>query len=293
MKKGFQWVNDREKLLLECARRAVYKTLEDGAGLALHFFLPKDFREGEARPAMLFFNGGAWDRGSVVQFAPHALYYVGRGAVCALVEYRNRATHPGSRPSLSHQDGRAAIRYVRQQAAELNVDPARVITLGAGAGANIAGAALLGTPLTASESAFKVADSRPNAAVLLSGLFDVVKGGLGYDACADPAEARLLSLSRFVATGVPPLLLIHGNADRHVPFEDAAAFAGKMERKKNPCRLIEFEGRERDFFNLNVDPVSYEAALAEIDGFLDEYGLLKKIDREAGPHLISWREEDY
>ncbi len=91
-------MNEREKLLLKSARTLPYMTLQDGDERSIHFFLPKDFKEGPPRPVFLFFNSGAWDRGNVIQFAPQALYYVERGAVCGLVEYRNRASHPASRP---------------------------------------------------------------------------------------------------------------------------------------------------------------------------------------------------
>jgi acetyl esterase/lipase len=293
MKRGFQWVNDREKLLLEQARRVVYKSLDGGGELALHFFLPRDFREGSSRSAMLFFHGGAWDRGSLVQFAPQALYYVERGVIGVLVEYRHGAIHPGARPSQSYQDGRAAVRYLREQAGELNLDPARLILVGAGAGGNIVGALALGAPLSKAEAAYTPAESRPNGAILLSAIYDVTKGGLGYEACGDPAEARLVSLSRYYESACPPLLVVHGNADRLVPFEEATTFAARLERKKVPHRLVEFEGRDRDFFNLNVDPVSYEAVLAEIDQFLDEHDLLKCDPNHEGPHVISRRESDY
>jgi dipeptidyl aminopeptidase/acylaminoacyl peptidase len=89
------------------------------------------------------------------------------------------------------------------------------------------------------------------------------------------------------------MLVIHGNADRLVPVEDAIEFGAKMERKKNPCRFLEFEGRDREFFQFNLDPVSYEATLAEIDRFLDEHDLLKRREGDPGPHLISWREGDF
>ncbi len=288
MKGNFQWLQDRERTLLEYARRAVYETLDDGGELALHLLLPKEFREGPPRPAMVCFHGGAWDRGSVVQFLPHALYYVERGAIGALAEYRHRDSHPGARPGQAYADARAAMRYLRRQATELHLDPARLVAIGAGAGANLAGALLLDPPEPKQEC-----DWRPSAAVLLSAVFDVVKGGPGYDRCGSAAEARSLSLTRRITVGAPPLLVVHGNADRVVPFEEAGAFVAKMQRKKNPCRLVEFEGRDREFFNLNVDPISYEAVLGEIDTFLDEHGLLERRPGEPGPHLISWRETDY
>lgn len=293
MKKGFQWTRDRERLLLERARRVVYSVLPDGRELALHCFLPKAFEEEAPHPVFLFFHGGVWDRGSVVQFAPHALYYVERGAVAALVEYRNHADHPWSLPSEAQADARAAIRYVRQHAGEFRADPSRLVAVGAGSGANLAGAALLEARPGRDEASGDPVDSRPDAGILLSAIYDVEKGGPGYERCGSAAEARRVSLSRRIDSGAPPMLLVHGNADRLVPIEDAAEFAAKMRRKRNRCRLVEFEGRDREFFHFNLDPVSFEATLAEMDRFLDEFGLLKRRPGEPGPHLVSWREGDF
>lgn len=89
------------------------------------------------------------------------------------------------------------------------------------------------------------------------------------------------------------MIMIHGTADRFVPFRDAREFADKMERKRAPCKLIEFEGRDQNFFNMNTDPVSYEAALSNVDVFLDEHGILEKQETDDGPRLISWRESDF
>jgi acetyl esterase/lipase len=106
-------------------------------------------------------------------------------------------------------------------------------------------------------------------------------------------EARQISLTRLIGPGAPPMLVIHGNADRLVPVDDAIAFSAKMARKRNPFRFLEFEGRDREFFQFNLDPVSYEATLAEIDRFLDEHALLKRSQGDSGPQLISWREGDF
>lgn len=293
MTNAFKWMSEREKVLLKSAKPLPYRTLEDGSELFIHLYLPRDLREGEPRAAFLFFNSGAWDRGSIIQFAPQALYYVDRGAICGLVEYRNRGSHAASRPTDAIGDGRMAIHYLRQHAESLHLDPARVIAVGGGAGANIAASAAMRITLPGSDASINAATTRPNATILFSTILDLNKGGYGYDQCADAAEARLASLSRAIDSGIPPMLLIHGTADRLVPCEDAAEFAAKMERRRNVCELVEFEGRDQNFYNLNVDPASYEASLATMDDFLDRHGLLKKGADHESPHLISWREKDY
>lgn len=293
MNKGFKWMSDREQLLLKSARKLPYKNPEDGSELSIYLFLPKAFKEGPKRQVFLFFNSGAWDRGNILQFVPHALYYVERGAVCGLVEYRNSSSHPGSRPTQSLQDARSAIRYIRLHAELFHLDGARLVVVGAGAGANIAAAATMRISLPESGGETDLPDFQPNAAVMFSSIIDVTRGSYGFDQFANASEARLASLSNHLIPGLPPMLLIHGTADRLVPHEDVAEFAARLVRKKNPCEYVEFEGRDQHFFNLNVDPESYEACLGVMDDFLDRHGILKKDKTHESSSLISWREEDY
>lgn len=293
MTQPFQWRSEREQLLLKEARTLPYETLPDGSELVMHLYLPRDSDEGGLRPGFLFFHSGAWDRGSIIQFAPQALYYAERGAVCGLVEYRNRGSHPGSCPTDALRDGRAAIHTLRRHAASYHLDPSRIVAVGGGAGANIAAGAAMGVTLPEGDPAHNEAVARPDAAILFSAILDLHKGGYGYDAFTDAAEARLASLSRSIAADMPPLLLLHGTADRLVPCEEAAEFVGKMQRHHNVCELAAFEGRDGNFYNFNVDPVSYEASLVTMDDFLDRHGLFRKGETHESPQIISWRERDY
>lgn len=293
MQKSIKLFGEREKQLLESAQKMPYREMEGGDDLVIHFYFPKDLKEKEPGPVFLFFNSGAWDRGSVIQFAPHALYYVERGAVCGLVEYRNRASHPESNPVQSAQDGQLAIQFVRHHAESLHIDPEKLVVFGGGAGANIAACATMKAHLRPEESAYNLSKRQPNAAVLFSTIIDIQKGSYGSDQFESGGDARRLSLSRYISGSIPPMLMIHGTADRLVPFAEARQFADKLERKKAAFELVEFEGRDQNFFNMNTDPVSYEAALAEVNRFLDEKGILAKGDEDDESRLISWRENDY
>lgn len=290
---AFKWVQDREKLLLEKARPMQYKEIADAKNLSIHFYLPKDLKAGPKRPLILFFNDGGWDRGNVIQFAPQALYYVERGAVCGLVEYRNRSSHPESTPLHSLEDGRSAIQFSRQHVETLHVDPEKVVAAGAGAGANIAGGVSLSAVSPPDDSEHEAMDCVPNAAVLISGIIEVTKDSYGYDQFPDPADSKRVNLLRYATSVAPPMLVLHGTADRIAPIERAAEFAALMKRKKADCEFVEFEGRDHSFFNLNFDPISYEASLTYIDGFLDRIGILKVGENEEGARIISRDEEDY
>ncbi len=290
---AFKWVQDREKLLLGKARQMQYKEIANGKNLSIHFYLPKDLKVGPKRPLILFFNDGGWDRGNVVQFAPQALYYAERGAVCGLVEYRNRSSHPESTPLHSLQDGQTAIHFSRHHAENLHVDARKVAVVGAGAGANIVGGVSLKTVAPAEDSEHEAMDCLPNAAVLISAIVEVARGSYGSEQFPDPGDCKRVNLLRYSKADAPPILILHGTADRIAPIERAAEFAALMKRKKADCEFVEFEGRDHSFFNLNFDPVSYEASLTYIDGFLDRIGLLEIEEGEEGARIISRDEEDY
>ncbi|MEM6278938.1 MAG: alpha/beta hydrolase [Verrucomicrobiota bacterium] len=293
MQRPIKLLQEREKQLLESAQALSFRELEEGDDLHIHFYFPKDLKNGEPAPVFLFLNAGAWDRGSVIQFAPHALYYVERGAVCGLVEYRNQSSHPGSSPVEAAQDAQRAIQFVRHHAESLHVNPDRLVVFGADAGANIAACAAMKAHIPTEESPYNFSKRVPDAAVLFSTIIDIRKGEYGSDAFPDGGSARRMSLSRYISSGLPPLLMIHGTADRLVPFREAKIFSAKMEKKRCPFRFVEFEGRDQNFFNLNTDPVSYEAALFNVDDFLDENGFLQKRGEEDESRLISWRENDF
>lgn len=289
MGKSIKLLQDREAMLLESAQKLEYKEISGGENLSLYFYFPSDFEEEPSRPLLLFFPGGGWDRASVAEFGPHALYFVERGAVCGLVEYRNSSSHPDSQPLDSLSDGMSAIRYVRQHAEKLHIDPDKVIACGAGAGGNIAA----NVALNAQGQKREASGSKPNAAVLFSPVIEVTQGSYGSDRFQNPNDYKQVNLLKHAEAGAPPVLLMHGTEDRLVPLSDAALFADRMKKRKNSCELVEFEGRDRNFYNWNFDPASFEICLSTMDEFLDSYGFLSISPADQSPHLISWREEDY
>ncbi|MAS94244.1 MAG: hypothetical protein CMO55_13690 [Verrucomicrobiales bacterium] len=289
MGKSIKFLQDRERILLERAKDLEYKEVADGENLSIHFYFPADIEDGPDRPVILFFNGGGWDRGNIVEFAPHALYFIERGAVCGLVEYRNAKSHPESTPVESLKDGRSAVKFVRQHREQLHVDSDKVIVCGSGAGGNIAAHSAMKPKSRVEEES----DSRPNAVILFSSIIDVEKGSYGFDQFQEPGDAKRACLTRFIDSGLPPMLIMHGTDDRLVPLFEVSLFAERMKKRKNVCELVELEGRDRNFFNLNVDPGSYEICLSTIDDFLDQQGLLPRDETADEARVISWREEDY
>jgi acetyl esterase len=102
---------------------------------------PANLADASGLPAHVLLHGGGWSTGSIDDLVCDATARhraVGSGCVVALVGYRLAPENPF--PTAVH-DTIAAIRWVRQHADELDVDPAVITLGGASAGANLAAAA--------------------------------------------------------------------------------------------------------------------------------------------------------
>jgi acetyl esterase len=125
-------------------------------------------RVGGRLPLIVYLHGGGWTFGSVdTHDRLMRLLALAADAAVLGVDYRLAPEHPHPGPL---EDCLAAIRWVREQAQELEVDPTRTALAGDSAGANLALAALLvlrdaGEPLPKGAALFYGCyAARPNTA---------------------------------------------------------------------------------------------------------------------------------
>ena len=101
------------------------------------YTLPSGWKKADKRTAVVWIHGGSWTGGSAYNFFPHARYFAARGAVGFSVEYRllkkNRTTVGDCLA-----DCKSVIRYIREHAAELGIDPVKIIVMGDSAGGHLA-----------------------------------------------------------------------------------------------------------------------------------------------------------
>lgn len=114
----------------------VYTTLKNTpyGDRDLHLDLFRPEKDGKY-PAVVLVHGGAWVTGDKANQVPIAQYLAARGYVTAAVEYQLvlEATYPAAIYNV-----KAAIRYLRAHAEELNIDPDKIAISGASAGGQIA-----------------------------------------------------------------------------------------------------------------------------------------------------------
>lgn len=262
----------RDKELLKSASSYTYVT-RDGADLLAHAFFPAE-AGGTDRPAVALFHGGFWDTPMVTQFVPHCHHFASRGAVAVTFEYRTGSKN-GTGPLEAIEDAKAALLWLQENAELLGIDPKRIVVGGA------AGGAFLALHL-AMQKASKDPDAnpRPMAAILFSSLVNTTLKGQLASRFPDNRSAKAHSPTSLLRRKLPPMLLLHGKADRVTPFAEVASFCRRMKWRGNRCKLLDFTGADHSFFNFNLSHANFEMTIAAADRFLVEQGLIPPTPEE-------------
>ena len=122
------------------------KTKQADLEIVVHY--PPGWKETDKRPGIVFFFGGGWTNGTIKQFEPQATYLASRGMVAARADYRIKSEH-GVTPKECVEDAKSAVRWMRQNAAKLGIDPDRIVAAGGSAGGHIAACTALAPGLEA------------------------------------------------------------------------------------------------------------------------------------------------
>ena len=253
----------------------VFKEPADGSALKLHIYKPEK-PVSEPSACIVFFFGGGWSGGSPRQFYQQADYFRRRGIVAVSAQYRTKKSHKVT-PQVCVTDAKSAIRWVRQHADELGIDPERVIAGGGSAGGHVAACTGVLEGLEEPGEDLSIS-SKPNAMVLFNPVLDTTKKGYGVSRVGK--DPTVLSPCHHVKAGIPATLVFHGTLDKTVPYENAVRFTRLMEEAGNSCKIITFEGRDHGFFNsswfrsTNRDE-DYEKTMHDSDLWLTKLGLIK------------------
>jgi acetyl esterase/lipase len=246
-------------------RRDIEYATAGEVSLKLDLYIPA----GEVRPPLIaWVHGGGWGSGSKDDMPLKGL--LARGFAVASIEYRLSRVAPF--PAQAH-DLKAAIRFLRAKAGGYGLDGRLIAITGGSAGGHLAalvgisngvkelegtegenlstssdvqaivsffGASNLQTIL-AQSTPFGVSVREPALRFLLGGLPD-----------EKPELARLASPVTHVRASSPPLLLIHGDADPQMPFEQSRELQRVYEQAKLPVSFEVIEGGKHggpDFYD--------------------------------------------
>lgn len=207
----------------------------DGTPLRLDLARPK--AGNGPFPLVVCIHGGGWQAGSKADFRSLIVGLAGQGVAAASVQYRLAPKHPYP---AQFDDVKAALAYLREHAKEKGIDPDRVATVGGSAGGHLA-------LMLATDPALKV-----RAAVSLAGPTDltrsfpeatdrIVRDLVGP--VADPAKARRdASPIHRIGPGIAPILMIHGDKDEIVPYDQATTMRDALQKSGQEVVLITIPG---------------------------------------------------
>ncbi|MFV1995962.1 MAG: alpha/beta hydrolase [Verrucomicrobiales bacterium] len=217
-----------------------------GDELRIYIYNPEGHHVGGSLPAIVFFFGGGWTSGSPSQFKQHAAYLASRGMVAMCADYRVKSRQ-GTTAFECVADGKSAIRWVRENAHRLGVDPDRIAAGGGSAGGHVAAASGIVPGLDEKGENLDIS-SRSTALVLFNPVYDNgPEGGWGHDRVLE--RWREISPAHNIEKGCPPTIVFLGTGDKLIPVSTAERFKAEMERACSLSVLHLYEGQPHGFFN--------------------------------------------
>jgi acetyl esterase/lipase len=212
--------------------------------MRLHVFKPKNWTAEDRRPALVFFFGGGWTKGTPERSANYAKWAATLGMVGIAPDYRTKERFNTS-PLESVADGRAALRWIEDHADKLGIDPKKIVVGGSSSGGHVAlWTAIEHTPPGSNTN--EAPRIKPFALILVSPVSDT-SSAIGYTPKRFGDKAEALSPVYQLDTKMPPVLLFHGNADTTVTNAQSIALHDKLVASSNVCEFITVPGGNHGF----------------------------------------------
>jgi len=237
---------------IQLVRDVVYSTApgKDGTNIELKMdcaFLKKS--DGQPMPVIIYIHGGGWSGGNRNMGLPFSIAFARGGYFACTISYR--LSGEAIFPAQVH-DVKAAVRFIREHAEQLVIDPDRIGVWGHSAGGHLS--AMLG--VTGNDHSLdgpvndKSAGSEVQAVVDVSGPTDLVRiapggnGGpmisqfLGGTVREKQDEAKAASPVNYVDAKDAPFLIIQGGQDNLVPDEQAEIMRDALKKAGVECEYL-------------------------------------------------------
>ncbi|MBI4877092.1 MAG: alpha/beta hydrolase [Acidobacteria bacterium] len=215
-----------------------------GRDLHLDLYLP-----GAGRglfPAVVYIHGGGWKGGNKNAFRRQAAHMATLGFAGACIQYRlsGEAKYPAAL-----EDSKAAVAWVKANAAKYGIDASRIGAAGGSAGGHLV--ALLG------------ATGEVQAVAAFNPAVDLVSFGKRAPSSAGNSVAEFIGATyaekpqvwaeatplTHVSKKSAPFLFLHGTGDTTVPYQQSVDMLNKLKAAGVAAEIFTAEGAGHGFFN--------------------------------------------
>jgi acetyl esterase/lipase len=229
-------------------------------------------------PIIMVMHGGAWAKGSKETIGGFGPFFKA-GFAIANIDYRMVQV---AKAPAAVEDTRRALIYLIKNAAALNIDPNKIVVIGTSAGSHLAlMAGLLGNDHRFDTDCPGVDNIKVAAIIDKYGIADVWDWGYGPnirsssagkwlgDHAKDKPFAMTVSPVSYVTKDSPPTMIVHGDADDHVPYQQSVDLHQKFLKLGVKTEFITVEGGKHGGFTREKNNEINDATLK----FLKEAGV--------------------
>jgi acetyl esterase/lipase len=228
---------------------------------------------GRGHPVLIFVHGGRWKDFTKELFAPVAMKLLPEHIVVVIPDH---TLHPHAQYEQMTHEISAALSWTLENIERYGGDPRRVVIAGHSSGGQLAGLAVMDLRFL---QAFGHTSSEVCGVVGISGAYDldgqyIFERSKGSDAPVMTAvmgrqeNFSVASPINYVRPGLPPFLVIHGDADQTIPLSQATDFHQALQRAKVRSELKIYPGRGHSEIFFSALEEESPQIVADISGFV-------------------------
>jgi len=203
----------------------------------------------DTQPVVMYIHGGGWHKNNKSSDSEQRDLIDGlrdKGFAIASIDYRKQPKYSFPAPV---EDSLCAVRFLRANSVEYQLDQSKIAVFGYSAGGNLA--AMVGV-LSGGEfnnGQYQSQSSRVSAVVTLAGVFNF------YNSLKPNSRINIRNLMQntpysigqpvtYVTPDDPPFLLVHGKADSVVMLEQDVLFAKMLWQNGVPYQTMQVDNAE-------------------------------------------------
>ena len=290
---GWAQLSDGEKAMVLLGQNYIVRSnitykVANNYEAKLDVYFPREAKE--PVPVVVEIHGGGWVAGTKETEALYFLPYLQMGFAVVNVEYRLAKV---SLAPAAVEDCLCALHWVGRHAKEYHFDLDKVIVTGGSAGGHLALTTAMIPPFAGFENECSADDdmgwsgnfvnSRPKIAAVINwfGITDVADMLHGsnmrgyavswFGSLPDREDlAKRVSPLSYVRAGLPPILTIHGTADKLVPYSQAVRLHEALTKAGVRNQLLTIDGAGHGGFTNEQELKSFETVRA----FLESLGIV-------------------